>query len=760
MKTYGQATKPHAPPATNGFRMDWKGLATKVVTGDNYFENPDFVKNKPDEETRMPEEPENPDGTGGTEDEEKTPNLTIEYYVKVATYNEETETITSDDPEQETKDVTVYNMKEVQIDYRQLVNGFRMPFDYLWALLVVSEDKDFVFALADLVYDSDVEITIHDNLTVTTNVRTDTYTKTTKVITKDVKVDVNYNASQRTTKTGGPFEGEKDAQYTTTYTNILKANTLNASLTKADVWIADYTQEFTNQEQAPVTSSSESKEDDEEFPATPDKEDSVDAMGFAERFRQEVHDEYSATYPDTTTKITNLKTEYYYKIKDRTITISDTVETQKYIASPAKTIEKTDKESSEDNFVTLFIEYETARKNIISVLEWLVEILENSPDTVDMIDLTRYLIYKATGLDTGVTEYEMEIVDLSSTQKLEGSPLENYIKAWENAILWKYETEQTTYVPLKYITEDGQNYIVYEDGSNGHNNIAYGIATFITDENNIQTKHDPYGDGYYNWKDKFAANDINVEILYEGALVNKDKFTATFQEILAYFENTVEEYLTTHLADYKFSQQQRDSLIAVCYQYGNIAGFEEAYINALNEDDTIDGEKLREWSRFDYSSLSDRKYANYKLFMEEIYTDSSGQEMDFGATDIVSMAKEIHDYMSDPSHLYYYCSIGAENDASKSQHQRAGLRCGLINPFELSKKPGGYGHRLTCCSTYVSWVLDELGYSDSFEMGFVHSPVKIQYNLSRCEGWEEIKNYEELAPGDIVLMYGGNHRRQ
>ena len=38
-----------------------------------------------------------------------------------------------------------------------------MPFNYLWAMLLISQDKDYTFDLADLVRNSQIEITIHDN---------------------------------------------------------------------------------------------------------------------------------------------------------------------------------------------------------------------------------------------------------------------------------------------------------------------------------------------------------------------------------------------------------------------------------------------------------------------------------------------------------------------------------------------------------------------------------------------------------------------
>ena len=90
-----------------------------------------------------------------------------------------------------------------------------------------------------------------------------------------------------------------------------------------------------------------------------------------------------------------------------------------------------------------------------------------------------------------------------------GSGLENYIKAWESGGLWKFETGQSTTVPSGYMSADGQYYIVYEDGSKGHNNIGYGLATFIEKSDGSVT-HPIYGRGYYNWKDQFASHGVDV----------------------------------------------------------------------------------------------------------------------------------------------------------------------------------------------------------------------------------------------------------
>ena len=58
-------------------------------------------------------------------------------------------------------------MTEQSINYYDMVKAYTMPFNYLWDLLVLSEDIDFVLGLADLVYNSNIVITVNDNLTTT-----------------------------------------------------------------------------------------------------------------------------------------------------------------------------------------------------------------------------------------------------------------------------------------------------------------------------------------------------------------------------------------------------------------------------------------------------------------------------------------------------------------------------------------------------------------------------------------------------------------
>ena len=63
-------------------------------------------------------------------------------------------------------------VEAISINYKMAVQKYTMPFQYLWSLLVVGEDKNFVLELADLVENSEITISIYDNITTIEDVNT------------------------------------------------------------------------------------------------------------------------------------------------------------------------------------------------------------------------------------------------------------------------------------------------------------------------------------------------------------------------------------------------------------------------------------------------------------------------------------------------------------------------------------------------------------------------------------------------------------
>lgn len=72
-------------------------------------------------------------------------------------------------------------------------------------------------------------------------------------------------------------------------------------------------------------------------------------------------------------------------------------------------------------FATVFNKHYNARSSILSGKAWFFEALESNADTVNIVDLTKYLMYKATGASYGVTTFDFKIYNPSDFSDVEGS---------------------------------------------------------------------------------------------------------------------------------------------------------------------------------------------------------------------------------------------------------------------------------------------------------------------------------------------------
>ena len=200
----------------------------------------------------------------GSTSTSSTANMT--YQVKVATWSERQDKVSSNDPEVSSYDTgMIPSMTTTAIPYQAIVSKYKMPFNYLWTMLVYSQDKNYTFDLADLVKNSKIEITIHDNLNETTNIITDTYADFTKIhaeadvnisfenvntiikrdpITNEIITEEEHITEGSTTK-HGTGEGNRIIKFKVVNTSITKTNTLDIALTLADAWCAKYEKKYT-----------------------------------------------------------------------------------------------------------------------------------------------------------------------------------------------------------------------------------------------------------------------------------------------------------------------------------------------------------------------------------------------------------------------------------------------------------------------------------------------------------------------------------
>lgn len=307
--------------------------------------------------------------------------------------------------------------KQDPINYKMYVQQYTMPFQFLWPLLVIGQDKDFVMELVDLVSNSEIVISLYDNETKIDT--SDVYTR------KDIiKVKKEEDSSETTTDDEEDDEEddedeyeEKEVTYTTTYKSTSITDTPEIALTKANVWIADYEQEY--------------------------------------------------EYQDTT----NENSEEDSQIDDNTTLSSNVIiESKKYISKPASVKSKDDKNASDPNFVNILSKpkYKYTRDNITGSTGELFEIFEKNPDTANgMVVLLKYLLYKVTGKSYGVKEYDFSAYNSVSFETASDSAsdlLVQYIHSWEH----------TSAPPT---SADGTKYIIEEDGY-GNLVVGYGVDIY------------------------------------------------------------------------------------------------------------------------------------------------------------------------------------------------------------------------------------------------------------------------------------------
>lgn len=348
------------------------------------------------------------------------------------------------------------NITSRTIPYQNAISQYTMPFQYLWSLLVISDCEDFVLELADLVKDSQITIAIFDNVTTTETTEINTYKKKrrtdkyaslsvspTGVIDKSTERywlpsdSPNYQGYNTT-------ETTDDVNYEITHTSTYESNTPSFDVTYADVWLVEVKKEYESE-----TNISEPDPDVNNLPETEYKEiegspqdsngnaellNDSDAVSFKNEYQRELQRVINAKeaqqnaslataarannttaetveHTEASVSVSYVKINTYAKEVDRVKTTKTKTTNQKYIKKSTNEVrEKTEFNPEEKNFVTILCKasYKNTKEKIINNADWLFELLENNPDTVNMIDLTKYLLNKVLGKDKFYTNFKFD----------------------------------------------------------------------------------------------------------------------------------------------------------------------------------------------------------------------------------------------------------------------------------------------------------------------------------------------------------------
>ena len=477
------------------------------------------------------------------------------------------------------------------IEFVSKIEKYTMPYQLLIAFQINLQDEDFTIDLANLALQTVTILSIQDNTTTS-------YTKTEySEYTEEYETRRNSNiiADRVLVRAYSTKTGE-------TITSV-ETNSISAQITKIDGWCAHFEREYSL-----------------------NRKDS----GYSEGTTKKIRTVTNLTSTEATDHILGDEEDQEYIIYSVGTTYCETVSHR--TVSRTFSLGKTVTTGNEEKFVGIVAANKSVKSNLSQTPEMLVELLKYSDSTKDMVDLLKYLIYKATNKSLGVKEFDFSEYDLTkfNTVSTGGSDiLFDYLAGWENSSVWLYIHDQSSYNSYiaKYVTEDKKNYICYTDGNyNGYytRNYGYGVChcTGTTNAtNNLIQNYAKYGiditSAQYN---NIGQSVIPVEIVDN---ISKDLQNQRLETLNA----QLQEAGITDMEEY-----QKHALIAISYQYGNMGNYISMYKQYGNTDQFRQNLQVYSSSgglgAHPFLAGTARAAANWKLFHEGIYETGDGRILD------------------------------------------------------------------------------------------------------------------------------------
>ena len=297
------------------------------------------------------------------------------------------------------KEDPVYKATEVAIDYKSMISQYTTPMSFFLILGMTSRNPEFLAAVADLVKDNTrIELTVLNTTTVETTVRVDNYTENTYKISV-----VNDSFTGTTIVTGNKEKDLITKEVEKTTTTVVTTVVPTVRVTSVDTWICSQDITYTKIPGEPIV------EDPVTIPQESDPPKSPSA---------------NPTHDETITWITR---------EPSTVNVTTTIES--YDAGTASAyVDNT------DSFINLLdVEYKipnsktkrTAGAYLRTDAEMLFDLLLQNPETQGMEKVMRYIMYRYTGKDYGVTDLDFSMFDpnyFSNVSGLIGSSVED--KFW------------------------------------------------------------------------------------------------------------------------------------------------------------------------------------------------------------------------------------------------------------------------------------------------------------------------------------------
>lgn len=243
------------------------------------------------------------------------------------------------------------------------------------------------------------------------------------------------------------------------------------------------------------------------------------------------------------------------------------------------------------------------KDNLVTGAELLFRLLGSNERTQNYETIMRYILYRLTGKNYGVTELDLSLfTDTAFTGVAgSGSAFLDFLKAWEGTRM-----------------DSEGHYIVADDGA-GVPTVGFGVAIKYNLER-FEAK------GVTN----AATWQIGDNCFYDHGVENEIIDSIMMQEIQD-SRNAIKQ--ATQACVPPLSPQQIDALLAIKYQYGNIGNFVQMW-NQYGNTDAL-RQNVQSYRAggglgahyFITNPSIGRAEATWKLFHEGIYTDKSGNQI-------------------------------------------------------------------------------------------------------------------------------------
>ena len=610
------------------------------------------------------------------------------------------------------------NITETSINYRNMIGIHTIPFELVLSLLINTEDTDFVNDLADLAFDSTIELTVYDDTKViTTKVKEHTNEKTTyndfanyyiKTTTKEILADGknkgHYASSNGEKKEEIVQSKEETVDYTIKTTTTTEDNSYVVGLTNASSWLGIIENEYTYK---PIEGEEENLDLGAPQTYNNKKEEELDIndtniVAFAksknkvEKTKRSYNQSTHITEEEciVTKAREEINTDGLYEI------VENTSKTDEYKYDKGTKVTK----DIGVKFKEVYDKHSKARAQLDCVSSWLFEMLEDTESTVDYVSIMKYLLYVCTEVDYGVSEEDLNnILDVMGIQS--GNSF--------TGIFYGNSAEEVVWFALKDLGYS--EYAIAGVMGNIYGESGFNPAAVESNGEGIGLCQWSYGRKkqlieYANSKGK-EWSDLNTQIEFliteiEGTGLASGYATPQMQyKYKGYTKN-----------DWKNAQDIDTATTAFCYV------FERPGIPRLD-------------TRINKSNKYYNSFKGKEAPARGNYTGTEGEKLCEAAQVILEHTTKCR--------YSYNVSVPNYSEGVSSLWNKRGV----------------------CCASYVAWILVESGVvsEDYINSLAFRGATSLGEGLKKIFPTVKVKNQNDLQKGDIVVwpghhvqMYAGN----